>query len=219
MANSLLNASNVTIAGGYAYVVSKNRNASKTSNDDGTGNSLTIVDIHTNPAVPAIVGFLHDSTHLFGAYGVAIASSGGHTYAYVASQGLLSGQPSSPATSAGSFEVIDVSNPASPTIVATLDNGSLPAPWTDRKLFQHATSVAISGHYAYVTAFYAARLTVVDISNPLSPKIVSSLGTGRTLPTTLMLPSAAGMRMSPTRPGPRVVGCSSRSLISPTRPS
>ena len=32
-----MNATNIAISGGDAYVVSKNRNASMTSNDDGSG--------------------------------------------------------------------------------------------------------------------------------------------------------------------------------------
>jgi hypothetical protein len=171
VATSLTDAVTVNVSGGYAYVVSKNRNLSATSNDDGTGNSLTIVDIHTNPAQPAIVGSVQDPKHLFGAYGVAVS---GH-YAYVAAQGLLTGQPASPSTSHGAFDVIDVSNPAAPSIVAWIDNGALPAPWTGGNLLDHADSLSISGHDAYVTSSFSDRLTVIDISSPLNPVIVASL--------------------------------------------
>ena len=114
---------------------------------------------------------VRDPKRLFGAYGVAVS---GH-YAYVAAQGLLSGQPKSPDTSGGAFDVIDVSNPGNPTIVATIDNGSLPAPWTGQNILRHADSVSLSGNYAYVTASYSDRLAVIDISNPRSPAIVASL--------------------------------------------
>src|ERR1035441_322827 len=50
----LENGSNITIAGNDAFVVSKNRNASTTSNDDGSGNSLTVVDI-SNPTDQRVV--------------------------------------------------------------------------------------------------------------------------------------------------------------------
>ncbi len=170
--NNLLDASNVTISGGDAYVVSKNRNLSPTSNDDGTGNSLTILDVTTNPAVPAVVGSVRDTNELFGAYGVAV--SGG--YAFVAAQGVLNGQPTAPDTGTGSFAVVDVhTNPALPAIVAHLDNNALPAPFTGTNALEHASSVAISGHYAYVTSQYSDALTIIDISNPLSPTIVSTL--------------------------------------------
>ena len=172
-ATSLYNGSTVNVAGGYAFVASKNRNASASSNDDGTGNSLTILNIQgSNAAAPAVVGTLHDPTNLFGAYGVAVSGND----AYVASQGLLGNQPTAPDTSTGSFSVIDLSNGVgAPTIVGHIDNGSLPSPWTGTNALEHVTSVAISGNYAYVTAFDSDRLTVIDISNPASPTIVASL--------------------------------------------
>jgi hypothetical protein len=70
-----MNATTVNIVGGYAYVVSKNRNGpnGSNSNDDGTGNSFTILDIASNPAQPAVVGSVQDPVNLFGAYGVAVS--------------------------------------------------------------------------------------------------------------------------------------------------
>jgi hypothetical protein len=168
--SALINGATVNVAGGYAYVVSKNRNASKTDDDDGTGNSLTILDIHTNPAVPAIVGTIRVPSELFGGYGVTVANG----YAYVAGQGTLIGQPAAPDSGTGSFAVVNVSNPAAPTIVAHLDNDALPAPWTGSNALQHICSVFVSGHYAYVTAAYSNRLTIIDISNPAAPQIVGS---------------------------------------------
>lgn len=169
-ASALVDGATVNVSGGYAYVVSKNRNASPSSDDDGTGNSLTILDIHTDPAAPAIVGSIHDPKELFGAYGVAV--QGG--YALVAAQGVLSGQPTVPDTGTGSFAVINVSNPAVPTIVGHLDNNALPSPWSGSNALQHVCSVFVSGHYAYVTAAYSNRLTVIDISDPSNPTIVGS---------------------------------------------
>jgi hypothetical protein len=168
----LTDATNITIAGHYALVTSKNRNASPTSNDDGTGNSLTVVDIST-PTAPTVVGTVHGTAlspqALFGAYAVAVSGN----YAFVASQGLLSGQPASPDTSAGSFAVIDLTSPSSPTVVANIDNASLSGSLTDG--LDHATGVSIDGHYAYVTAYSGQRLTTIDISNPTSPAVVASL--------------------------------------------
>jgi hypothetical protein len=144
VATSLYGGASVNIANGYAYVASKNRNASTSSNDNGQGNSLTILDIHTNPAVPAIVGTLQDPTNLFGAYGVAVSGN----YAYVAAQGELPApQSQSPDTSTGTFDVVDVSNPAAPAIVGTpLQNSSLPAPWTGTNALQHICSVFVAGN-------------------------------------------------------------------------
>ncbi len=74
--DSLQNASHIAISGHYAYVVSQNRNGANGSgsNDDGTGNALTILDI-TNPFAPMIVGTVHDSNLLFGAHGVAVSAA------------------------------------------------------------------------------------------------------------------------------------------------
>ena len=171
--NNLVAATTVNISGGYAFVVSKNRNgpSGSGSNDDGTGNSLTILNIASNPAQPTIVGSLRDATKLFGGYGVAVS---GH-YAYVAAQGCLSGQPCPNSSVGNSFAVIDISSISSPKIVAYIHNSALPSPWNGSSALLHATAVSISGNYAYVTAAYSDQLTVIDISNPLSPKIVASL--------------------------------------------
>jgi hypothetical protein len=170
--NELLNASTVNIAGGYAFVVSKNRNGplGSESNDDGSGNSLTVLDIATNPASPSVVGSIHDANTLFGAYGVAVS---GH-YAFVASQGCLSGQPCPNHAVGCAFAVIDIGSPGTPLIVAALHSTSLPSPWGGTGALGHVTSVAISGSYAYVTAAYQSRLTVINIANPLKPQIVAS---------------------------------------------
>ena len=162
-----MNGDTVNLAGGYAFVVAKNRNGPEGSkeNDDGTGNSLTILDIHTNPAEPSIVGSVHDANSLFGAYGVAVSGN----YAYVAAQGCLGGQPCPNPSVGNDLDVIEIAGPGAPKIVATLRNPAEPS------VFGHVTSVAVSGNYAYLTAFYQHRLTVVDISNPLSPKLVTSL--------------------------------------------
>src|ERR1700722_2337114 len=171
--NDLLDATTINIAGGYAYVVSKNRNGPEGSgsNDDGTGNSLTILDIASNPAEPRVVGSIREPNTLFGGDGVATSGN----YAYVASQGCLSGQPCPNSKVGNSFAVIDVSTPASPSIVASIHSTPLPSPWEGTGALQHATAVAISGNDAYVTAAYSDRLTVINIANPLSPKITASI--------------------------------------------
>ena len=170
--SSLINGTNIAISGSYAYVVSKNRNGASGSaiNDDGTGNSLTIVDI-SNPTSPTVVGSLHDAVNLFGAYGIAVSGM----YAYVAAQGCLTNQPCKNTNVGDDFAVIDVFNPSQPAIVATIHNQALPAPWTGSGALKHATSVALAGSVAYVTAAYTNRLTAIDISNPTQPVIVGSI--------------------------------------------
>ena len=169
----LMNGTNVKVVGNLAYVVSKNRNASASNNDDGSGNSLVIVDI-SNPAAPSIVGHVYDNQALFGAYGVDVSGSD----AYVAAQGCLTNQPCNDPTVGNSFTSIDVSNPAAPTELFTVDN---PASGPFANALDHATSVAVQGHFAYVTAAYSDRFTVIDISNPAAPSIVASLHDTRNL--------------------------------------
>ena len=122
-----------------------------------------MLDISSNPSQPQAGLPATDPVQLFGAYGVAVS---GH-YAFVAPQGCLSGQPC-PNHAVG--------QPASTSSTSACP----PIRWssrccTTRPTSIHATSVAIFGQYAYVTADYSNRLTVVDISNPLAPQIVASI--------------------------------------------
>jgi Tfp pilus assembly protein PilV len=65
------------------------------------------------------------------------------------------------------FAIIDVSNPAAPTLSSTLD------------ITNTATNVAVSGNYAYVTSSAdAAELQIINVSNPAAPTIVSSFNAG-----------------------------------------
>jgi hypothetical protein len=188
--SELMSGTNVAIAGGYAFVTSKNRNGPKGSgsNDNGTGNSVTILDIHTNPAEPKIVGAVHDPTSLFGAYGIAVSGN----YAYVASQGCVrTNEQPCPNQSVGcDLDVIEISGAGAPKIVATL-RGT-----TEPRAFGHITSVAISGNYAYLTAARQSRFTVVNIANPLSPKYVTTVADATDFPSRWMSRSAAATRMS-----------------------
>ena len=172
-ATNVLNATTVTLANGYAYVVSKNANLDHSSADNGTGNALTIFDIHTNPGLPVLVGTVRDPNTLFGAYGIAISGN----YAYVAAQGCLGGSQPCPTPAPGNdFDVIDISNPASPKIVSTVAN---PA----NNALLHADSVAISGNTAFVTASYSDSLTAIDISHPTAAAIVGTVADSQFLPS------------------------------------
>ncbi len=88
--------------------------------------------------------------------------------AYVAYQGRLAGQPCIPDTSLGGFSVIDLTTHQ---IVGNIDDSSLPSAYSNG--LYHATTVQISGHYAFTNAFYGSALTVIDISNPTSPQVVA----------------------------------------------
>src|SRR3989339_845002 len=62
-----------------------------------------------------------------------------------------------------SLNVIDVSNPAAPTLIGSVVSTTALA---------SAKSIAVSGHYAYVVANGNNGLAVVDISNPAIPTVV-----------------------------------------------
>jgi len=63
---------------------------------------------------------------------------------------------------AGTFNVVDVSNPASPALVGSLAYGVNPR------------MVQVSGQYAYVSNSAGNALGIIDISNPSSPAVVSN---------------------------------------------
>jgi hypothetical protein len=78
----------------------------------------------------------------------------------------------STAANSAEFTVVDISTPASPAVVASLDLGAN----------QDALSVAVSSSYAYVGKVAAAganrEIYVVSIANPLAPSIAGSYELG-----------------------------------------
>ena len=106
----------------------------------------------TNPQSPTLVGSLHIS---FGYNALAIAGN----YAYLAQN-----------TYPDQFRVVDISNPAAPSLTSTLT-----LPGTDEAL-----SITVSGNYAYVglDSNGGAEFFVIDISNPMTPAVVGSLEMG-----------------------------------------
>jgi hypothetical protein len=172
--NALYNADFITIANGFAYVTSKNANTSS-SQDNGTGNGLTIFNLQ-NPAAPTWAGFISDTstgnTHLFGAYGVAVSGN----LAYVSAQGCLigTGQPPCASPAPGNdVEVINVSNPSSPAEAATITN---PVSGPHHNALQHADGITVSGNTAFVVAAYGQDLTSIAL-NPTSPTSDTVQGT------------------------------------------
>ena len=170
----VVGADTVKVFNGVAYVLSKNLNASTSNNDIGVGNSLTMFDVSGQyVGNPLYLGSYTDSNKLFGAYGVAVASNSGQTYAYVAAQGCLpSPQPCSNGGVGNNFVVLNVTDPASPTYVTEIHN-SATGQWPNA--LHHPTAVVVSGNYAYVTSYNNAQVAVIDISNPASPNIVATI--------------------------------------------
>lgn len=186
----LAGALHVSVAGKYAYV---------TSPED---NRFVAVDI-SNPESPSIAGSIQDDTNLYKADGLYVSGHYGYVTSHqltgtayfnvidISDPTALSpsdmvslGRPEFiggdqpyitgryayvPATSSGpatgSLSVVDISDPSHPSFVSTLSDERISgADW-----------VWVTGHYAFVGAFYAHRLTIVDISDPRSLTIASSL--------------------------------------------
>lgn len=110
---------------------------------DAGYSGLTVLDV-SNPANPVLV-----STTLLGNGNIAVTGDfglGGEKYAYI-----LNGI---------GFKILDVSNPASTIVDSTID------------IQNDLGGIYTAGHYAYVSPA-AGGLYVVDITNPLSPRIVA----------------------------------------------
>lgn len=120
------------------------------------GNSLAIFDV-SNPTSVVLLSQIisNPNATLGGAEGLEIAGR----YLYVVN------------FSSNSISVFDISSPANPVQVGSvIDNTNL----------KGAEHIRIVGNYAYIADFNSSPgnqpgLTVVDISNPLSPVIVSSV--------------------------------------------
>ena len=100
--------------------------------------------VRTSTALSGLAGTYNTSGY---ALGVGVSGS----YAYVADD--IAG-----------LRIIDISNPASPTLVGTYNTSG------------NAAGVTVSGSYAYV-ADYAAGLHIIDIGNPANPTLVGTYAT------------------------------------------
>lgn len=148
-------ASDVAVAGHHAYVT--------TRGPDESG--LHVVDI-SDPGAPVLVGSVDIPEE---AHGVAVLGD----RAYVGWGTCLSGGAGCP----GGLDVVDVSRPARPEILGSVEMSG------DRL----ARGVAVSRGYAYVATFANYNdnfggLEVVDVSDPTSPRTVGKVdcwrGTG-----------------------------------------
>ncbi len=125
----------VAVAGNYAYVA------------DGW-RGLCMVDV-SNPVSPTGVGFYDTPGY---ARDIAVAGN----YAFVADGLLWDGHGDQ--ISAGALRIVDVSNRASPSEVASYETSGDPQ------------AVALSGNYAYLAD--RSGLRIIDVSNPADPSEV-----------------------------------------------
>ena len=137
----------IKVVGSYAYVIGRYGSTNNTT--------VSIYNI-SNPAAPTLVGSLHDSNRgpYEGNFGMDISGE----YAYVAHSSL--GNPST------NLQIIDISNPATPSLAGTFATVNVPL------------DVAVSGSYAYIAEKNTTDgLEIVDVSNPAAPVAVGSFDT------------------------------------------
>jgi len=151
-ATALDGAQNVYVSGKYAYVTSL------------SDNGLSIIDI-SNSSSPKEVGFIQDTesggtaTVLDAARGVYVSGR----YAYVTSQ------------ADDGLSIIDISDPANPTEVGYIIDTESPESGGNATALDGANAVYVSGKYAYVIGTFDDGLTIIDISDPTSPKEVGNV--------------------------------------------
>ncbi len=116
---------------------------------DGTGSKLYVVDV-SNPASMTVVN------------GTGTATATGPNSIYV------QGRYAYITNSSGAIQSFDISNPASPSSPGFVYTGG----GSDV-----VSSIYVQGRYAYVTDQTAAKLYVVDVSNPASMAVVNGTGT------------------------------------------
>ncbi len=87
-------------------------------------------------------------------------------YAYVVSHGKSYARDGK-----GVFTIVDVSNPTTPVVVATLDS-------TDSEAFDGPYDVSVDGNVAAVTSMNTGSVALIDISNPTSPVVISTYTKG-----------------------------------------
>jgi hypothetical protein len=122
----------------------------------GSGNAgLAIVNV-TNKAAPAIA-YSNGMSGAQSVTGIVVKPVGGTTYAYAISD-------------QGTLTVLNVTTPASTTILTTISDG------TGGMKLTHADTILLSGNFLYVTGHQAPfYIEVIDISTPASPVHHSTL--------------------------------------------
>lgn len=143
IASSVLNLAgtptNIAVSGGYAFITNSQ-----------SGGQLQVVSI-SNPSTPSLVKTLG----LTGAGGgLSIAVSG--SYAYIT-------RASDTTAGANEFTVVNISNPASPTVVGGYNNNI------------NMNDIYLDGNYAYVaTSSTTTEMLVINIITPTAPALAAS---------------------------------------------
>ena len=132
--------------------------------DDG----VQIIDI-TNPAAPTVASSISDGVggfdELDGAHGITTTQIGSSTYALVAS------------FQDDGVQIINITNPAAPTVASSISDGVGGFDQL-RGSFDIATIQIGSSTYALVTSARDDGVQIINITNPASPTVASSITDG-----------------------------------------
>lgn len=148
--------SGLRVQGHYVYLESSTGTAST--------NLLQIFDV-SKPSAPAPVG-----TVQIPLYSLGLWVSGNFAYAISFIENSPYGN-----SYAGVLSIVDVSNPASPTIVGSTTTGAAGV---------HVADIKVVGHYAYVSGQSTdqnpplSQVLVFDVSNSASPYLLTTLRAG-----------------------------------------
>jgi hypothetical protein len=148
--------SGIRVQGQYVYLES--------STGTPATNLLQIYDV-SNPSAPALAGSVQLPLY---SLGVWVSGNYAYTISFVDGCGVCSSY-------AGILSIVDVSNPASPTIVGSANTGSVGV---------HVSDIKVVGNYAYVSGQSTdqnpplSQALVFDVSNPASPYLLSSSRAG-----------------------------------------
>jgi hypothetical protein len=148
--------SGIRVQGKYVYLESSTGTAST--------NLLQIYDV-SNPSAPALVGSVQLPLY---SLGVWVSGNYAYTISFIDGCGVCSSY-------AGVLSIVDVSNPASPTMIGSTNTGTAGV---------HVADIKVVGNYAYVSGQSTdqnpplSQVLVFDVSNPASPYLLSSLQAG-----------------------------------------
>jgi len=159
-----LNGSSVTTTNLFATsttlvnATSTNLFTTNLSSTNATSTNIFVSANYTQSVRPdsKIIGSVSSSTIFSGPRSVVVSGK----YAYVVN------------TFAHSLSIIDISNPALPSVVSTLVSSTI---------LEGASGVQVAGNYAYVVSTDADSLAIVDVSNPSNPAIVGSVASSTVL--------------------------------------
>lgn len=144
----------VAVQGSDAYMLDYGTNQLEVIDVSNPALSAFSQDQNTSPSSLPLVG---RTTTDAGPSSIALQSH----YAYVVT------------AVGGTVEVIDVADPANPSVVGRVSLGATGASG------RSYSGIAVQGSFAYVADHNANALKVIDISNPASPTAVASVPTGQ----------------------------------------